>query len=222
MLDSNHARNTLKGILNKKEYRVYYHDSKSWLETWWDKAKQRLAERLAKLFPSFESASNASVPILIAIIVAVIIGLAMTAFFIFRNVRRNRMLRDQKPLHSMKEINWSFQHHLIEAKKREALEEYTHSTRHLFLALLLYFHEKEWLVARIWKTNWEYYEELRKVNQQVAVQFFDLASFFDEVTYGERDVRKEEYLQFRMVAMKWLEENESILKSYGDRGEEDN
>jgi hypothetical protein len=119
----------------------------------------------------------------------------------------------------MKEINWSFQQHLIEARKLEDLEDYTLSTRHLFLALLLYFHEKEWLVAKIWKTNWEYYDELRKVNQQCADQFYLLASFFDEVTYGERKVQKKEYIQFQMGAMKWFEENESTRVRLGERGE---
>ena len=86
------------------------------------------------------------------------------------------------------------------------LTDYTLSTRHLFLALLLYFHEKEWLEARIWKTNWEYYDELKKVNQEWAEQFYHLAYFFDEVTYGERNVQKEEYIQFHNEAMKWLGE----------------
>ena len=66
----------------------------------------------------------------------------------------------------------------------------------MFLALLLYFHEKEWLEARIWKTNWEYYEEIRKVNQEWADQFYHLALLFDEATYGERKVDKEEYIRF--------------------------
>jgi hypothetical protein len=220
MLDPNRAHDTLKEILNKKEYRIYQNESMSWLAIWWEKAKKWIAKQLIKLFPSIDSANGAAVPVLIAVIIVVIILLALSTYFIFRNVKRNRMLRNQKPLQSMKEINWSFQRHLSEARKQEALKEYSLSTRHLFLSLLLYFHEKEWLVTRIWKTNWDYYDELRKINQQDADLFFTLASFFDEVTYGERPVAKEEYIQFRTDVMKWLGETED--NKLGESGEENN
>lgn len=205
MLDSNKAREELKTILNTREYQVYYH-SKGFLETWWDNAKEWLAKQLAKLFPSLESARSASVPILIVMIAAVVLLLAWLLFLLIRHGKRNRMLRNQKPLQSMMEIQWSSDRHLNEALKQESLSEYSLATRHLFLALLLYFHEKNWLEARIWKTNWDYYEELRKINQQDAGQFYSLAHFFDEVTYGERKVNKEDYLQFEQDAMKWLGE----------------
>ncbi|MFJ7726342.1 DUF4129 domain-containing protein [Neobacillus sp. NPDC097160] len=208
MLDANKARNDLKEILNSQEYRVYYNESKGFIQTWWEKAKEWLAEQLEKLFPDITSASSASGPILIAIIVIVIFLLALLAFFLFRNTRRNVKLRKQKPLQSMKEINWTFERHLEQAGKYESSAEYTLSIRHLFLALLLYFHEKGWLEARIWKTNWDYYDELRKINQQNADQFYRIAHFFDEVTYGERTVSNEEYVQFKQEAMKWLGESE--------------
>ncbi|MEH7502637.1 DUF4129 domain-containing protein [Neobacillus drentensis] len=210
MLDTDKARADLEDILKTKEYRVYYNDSKGFIETWWDKAKEWIAAQLEKLFPAIDSASRASGPILIVIIVVIIILLALSAFFLIRNARRNRLLRKQKPLHSMKEMNWTYQRHLDEAEKHEGLGEYTLATRHLFLGLLLYFHEKGLLEARIWKTNWDYYDELRKVNQQTADQFYHLAHFFEEVTYGKRMVQEDEYLQFQTEAKKVL----------GDKGEE--
>jgi hypothetical protein len=205
MQDAIKAREELKEILNTREYQVYYH-SKGFLETWWGHAKEWLAKQLAKLFPSLESVSSASGPILIIMIAAVVILLAWALFLLIRYGRRHRLLRKQKPLQSMNEIHWSSNRHLDEAKKQESLSEYSLSTRHLFLALLLYFHEKNWLEARIWKTNWDYYDELRKINQQDAGQFYRLAHFFDEVTYGERKVSKEEYVLFKQDVMKWLEE----------------
>jgi hypothetical protein len=215
MLDANKARNELKDILNQKEYRIYYQDSKSLLEVWWEKAKEWITHLLQKLFPSIHSASKASVPILIAVIIVVLILLGVAIFFTIRHQRRKRMLSNRKPLQSMKEMNWSFQRHLEEAGKQESLGEYSLSTRHLFLALLLYFHEQEWLVARIWKTNWDYYDELRKVNQQDAQQFYQLATFFDEVTYGGRQVRREEYIEFQSEVMNWLGDE---AKKLGERG----
>ena len=101
-------------------------------------------------------------------------------------------------------MNWTSQRHLEEAKVQENIEDYRLSTRHLFLALLLSFHEKGLLEARIWKTNWDYYDELRKVDQSKADQFYQFAQFFEEVTYGERTVMKNEYLQFHHQAWKVL------------------
>lgn len=210
MLDANKARDDLEDILKSQEYQVYYNDSKGFIATWWDHAKDWIAAQLEKLFPAIDSASGASGPILISIIVVIIILLALSTFFLIRHTRRTRLLHKQKPLQSMKEMNWTYQKHLEEAEKQEALGAYTLSTRHLFLALLLYFHEKGLLEARIWKTNWEYYDELRKVDLQKAELFFKLAHFFEEVTYGERNVQKEEYSQFHNEARKVL----------GDTGEE--
>jgi hypothetical protein len=214
MLDTKKARDILEDILNKKEYTAYQNDAKGLFESLWEKAKDWLADILAKLFPSIESVNGASGKILLAIIVAVVILLTLSLLLIIRKRKRNRVLHEQKPLQSLNEINWSFQRHLEEAGKCESLEEYKLSTRHMFLALLLYFHEKDWIEARIWKTNWEYFDELRKVNQQWANQFYGLAAFFDEVTYGDRKVQKEDFNQFRTGAMVWLGEN-----SLGERGE---
>ncbi|WP_102275496.1 DUF4129 domain-containing protein [Cytobacillus massiliigabonensis] len=204
MLKDSQARDELEEILQAREYQAYYDESQGLISRWWEKAKEWFANLLADLFPSFAPSSAAAGPILIGIIIIMIIILGIIAFLIIRNRRRNRMLRVNKPLQSMSEINWSFQRHLSESQKLEASGEYTLAARHLFLALLLYFHEKEWLVARIWKTNWEYYDELRKVNHEWAEQFYHLARLFDEVTYGKHVVHKEEFSLFQSTAMKWL------------------
>ncbi|MEH7392215.1 DUF4129 domain-containing protein [Bacillus sp. JJ1503] len=209
MLETNKAKDELQRILDGKEYRVYYNDSKSMIEVWWEEAKKWIAEQLSKLFPSFEPTSGVSGFILIVILIIVVLLLSIAVFIMARNTKRNRMLRDKKPLQSMKELNWSFQQHLLEARKLESLGEYTLSTRHMFLALLLYFHEREWLEARIWKTNWEYYDELQKVNTGWAKVFFNLTNLFDEATYGEREITKEEFIQFRSEAMYWLQETDA-------------
>ncbi|MGN7400232.1 DUF4129 domain-containing protein [Cytobacillus praedii] len=217
MLKDSQARDELEEILKEREYQAYYDDSKGLIARWWEKVKEWFADLLADLFPSFAPTSSAAGPILIGIIVIMIILLGVVAFFIFRNRKRNRMLGDHKPLQSINEIDWSFTRHLSESQKHETSGEYTLATRHLFLALLLYFHEKEWLVARIWKTNWEYYDELRKVNQEWADQFYHLARLFDEVTYGKHIVHKEEFKQFHTTAMKWLASLEEIRELREER-----
>ena len=197
MLNANKARDNIEEILKKHEYQVYYAQSKGLIETWWEKAKEWIAAQLDKLFPSIKTASNTSSAILIAVIAVVILLLAWAVFILIRHTRRNRLLRKQKPFQSLKNWNWTYVQHLEEAEKLESLGEYTESVRHLFLAMLLYYHEKSWLEARIWKTNWDYYEELKTVNQQDADQFNDLAHFFEDVAYGERKVSSEEYQPFR-------------------------
>ncbi|WP_423802377.1 DUF4129 domain-containing protein [Neobacillus sp. SAB-20_R2A] len=206
MLTTEKARENLEKILNEKEYRVYDKASKGLFAEWWEKTKQWIADKLAGLFPSIESADNAASSILIAVIIVVIVLLALAVFFLIRHYKRERVLRSKKPLQSLKDINWTYHEHLKEAEKLETAADYSAATRHLFLALLLFFHDKGWLEARKWKTNWEYYEELRKENKQQAGQFYHLAYFFDEVTYGEREAFQEEYRQFQSVVLSLLSE----------------
>ena len=92
MLNPKLAREELKDILNQHEYRVYYNHSKSFLEIWWEKAKQWMAQELSKLFPSIKVADSAAVPVLIAVIVVVVILLALTVFIIFQlNLRKGKI-----------------------------------------------------------------------------------------------------------------------------------
>jgi hypothetical protein len=209
MLNEEKAREDLQEILKDREYRIYQNDSAGLLETWWNRVKEWFADLLADMIPTLEPSKNFAGTTLTIIIILIIL-LLLFLFILVRNGKRRKMLRQNMPLQTMNEIHWSYQKHLAEANKLEALNEYTSSTRHMFLALLLYFHEKELLKARIWKTNWEYYDELKKVNQQWASQFYHLARIFDEVTYGKRVISKEEYIQFKNQAMKWLIEDEQL------------
>jgi len=201
------AKEDIRDILNGKEYQLYANESKSILTIWWERAKEWLANQLEKMFPSLESASNSAAgPILIAIIVVVVAMIAILAFLLVRRQVRKRKYKENKPFQSLKEMEWTYQTHLDEATRLESQGDYTLSTRHLFLSLLLYFHENEWLVARIWKTNWEYYDELRKVNREWADRFFNLALLFDEITYGDRTIEKHEYIKYKSLVLDWLSE----------------
>ncbi|MFZ3587774.1 DUF4129 domain-containing protein [Bacillus sp. DJP31] len=199
------ARDDIKDILDDKEYRIYDNDSRNIFEILWEKSYEWLTEQLAKLFSSFEPTGAMTGTILLVGIVVVMTLLFVILLVVVRNRTRKHPFRDHKPLHSLSEMKWSYQRHLLEARTHEVVEEYNLATRHMFLALLLYFHEKGWLEARVWKTNWEYYDELLKVNQNGADHFYNLALLFDEVTYGERKIQKEEYIQYRNDAKKWLE-----------------
>lgn len=203
--NANKARDKLEDILNDAEYAAYYDQSKSIFEVWWEELKRWFAEMLGKIFPSIEPTSSSSGTILLIIISVLVIVLLGILILYLRRRGRNRTLRHFKPIQSTNEMDWTYERHLIEAEKHERSESYTRSTRHMFLALLLYFHEKGWLEARIWKTNWDYYDELRKIDQKGANQFYNFALLFDEVTYGERTVQKEEYESYRNDVLKMLE-----------------
>ncbi|WP_078380488.1 hypothetical protein [Sutcliffiella halmapala] len=204
MLNEEKAREELENILQQKEYQDYYVDTRNTFEILWDKLLSWLAELLTKFFPSLEATSGTAGNILFVVICLVIVTLVIIFIMIMSKHRRDRSIRNQQPFQSENELEWTYYQHLTESKKQETLGDYTLSTRHLFLALLLYFHEKTWLEARIWKTNWEYYEELRKVHKESAVTFFNFALLFDRATYGKQQIQKEEYIPYRNEALKWF------------------
>lgn len=207
MANINKEKEELEKILNNKEYTAYTDQKTNFFTALWEKIKAWFIELLERLFPSMEKTSMLGGPILTIIIIGALIVIGVAMFYFMRNYKRKRMYHSKAPLQSMKEIDWSYQMHLTEASKKEELNKLTPATRHMFLALLLYFHENKWVEARIWKTNWEYYEELKKVDRQSADQFYHIARFFDEVTYGEREVQIEEYEEFRLKVMDALGES---------------
>lgn len=206
-------REKLEEILNDKEYQVYYNDSKGLIETLFERLQAWLGELLAQLFPSLGGGGAVSGFVYLIVIVAIITLLAFILVTIGRNAKSRDAFRDHKPLQEINEMNWTYNEHLKEAVELESKGEYTLATRHLFLALLLYFHDKRWLEARIWKTNWEYYEELQMVNKHSAEFFYRFVLLFDQITYGKRKVNKGEYDQYFHETKKWLEMNEQFIEN---------
>lgn len=201
------AREQLEEILDRQEYQVYYADSRNTLQIWWDEFKAWLAELLSRLFPSMENTSGTAGNIMVLVIILVILILA--ALVITYLVKNNRFGRNNKnkPFQSGVELEWSFQQHINEAKRFEEMGDYSHATRHLFLGLLLNFHERQWLDAKIWKTNWEYYDELKKEQKELAEFFFNFALLFDRATYGKQKIEKDDYLLFRDNTLKWINDS---------------
>ena len=107
-----------------------------------------------------------TLPYFVAVVIALIIG----CIFMVRSIQRKRRFRDSKPLEVLTETEWTYEMHEKKAYELESSGEYSQATRHLFLAILLFFDEKGWLVAKRWKTNWEYYDELvrtRKLKREL-------------------------------------------------------
>ncbi|MBU9710500.1 DUF4129 domain-containing protein [Evansella tamaricis] len=210
---SQDARDDLKEILNQREYQIYYEDSRGFLQLLIDRIQEWIAEQLLKLFPAITPSSGVSGFVFIILILITVGILIFILFKLIERSTRKRSLHD-KPLQHENELKWTVEQHLDEAKKQEEIGDYSIATRHMFLALLLYFHGINWLEARIWKTNLEYYEELKEVNLESASFFYEFVLLFDEITYGDRQVKEEEYKQCKDEALIWLEKRKGEM----DRG----
>ncbi|WP_404450285.1 DUF4129 domain-containing protein [Sutcliffiella horikoshii] len=206
MLKEPEAREQLEEILDQQEYQVYYADSRNTLQIWWDEFKAWLADLLSRLFPSMENTSGTAGNIMILLVILVIVILAACVITYLVKHNKDRMIKTKNPFQSGEELEWSFQQHVAEAKKYEEMEDYSLATRHLFLGLLLNFHERQWLEAKIWKTNWEYYDELRKEQRELAEFFFHFALLFDRATYGKQKLAQDDFLSYRDLALKWINE----------------
>lgn len=198
------ARDDLQDILNQREYEIYYEDNRSLLEKVWDAVADWFGELLEKLFQSMDPANSLSTFMLTILIIGVGILIGIVVFLVIRKKKRSRQFHKLSPLASTSEKNGSFKDHLQEAEKQSARKRYALAARHMFLALLLYFHEKGWLEAQDWKTNWDYFAELESKDKSLAERFFLLALTFDEVVYGKRMLTEEEYMSFRNEIIVWL------------------
>ncbi|MGF2618021.1 DUF4129 domain-containing protein [Rossellomorea vietnamensis] len=208
MLNENNAREDLEDILDDREYTQYQGENQGFLQNLWESIKETIMDWLNNLFPAYQASQGGGTMITLILVIAGLAALIIVLFLVSRKVYNNRKIAGQKPLQNLAQKDWSYSEHLAESERQEESENYSLAVRHLFLALLLYFHEKEWLVARKWKTNWEYYEELKKINKDWAEQFYSLALKFDEAAYGEREITRAEYIPYRETAMKWLQDNQ--------------
>ncbi|WP_062051384.1 DUF4129 domain-containing protein [Bacillus sp. JCM 19034] len=198
------ARERLAEILEGQEYTVYYEDNRGFLERTieriWIEFINFIADMLPNLSPSSQSANY-------VVIVLVLLGAAALIVIFLLLVRyysQKRRYRNLSPFQTEDAMKWSSNMHFEEMKVQERKGDYTSALRHLFLGLLLYFHDISWLEARIWKTNWEYVEELKKVNRETAALFHDVALIFDRVTYGKLTVEQEQFEKYKEMVMSWL------------------
>lgn len=201
------AREELEKILSQREYQIYYENQDNLIQSWWKEIQQWFNEIINTLFFGFEPSSGVGDTLLLTLIGIVVLLVLFAGFLIVRTIIRKRTFREQKPFQSVGEMEWSVLQHLKEAKKQEDEQNYSLATRHQFLALLLHFHERNWLTAHIWKTNWDYVNELQKENKERATAFYELAQTFDEVFYGDRMIEHQEYVNYQKQIEKWLNDS---------------
>lgn len=208
MSKAQQAKEKLDQILEQDEYQVYYEEQENLFQYLLTQIGEWLLRMFQKLFPQIQITDQA-VDVTMYILGAVgIMVLVLLIVLIKRNLTSNRTSRSKAyPVQHKDELAWSSDKHLLEASSYKQKGDYQQAIRHVFLAMLLYFDQQKWIEARVWKTNWDYYEELKKVNLVWATQFYELAQRFDEVTYGEREVDEQEYESYRQQALEWLNFN---------------
>ena len=205
MLNEEKARKEIEEILNRREYKLYESTEPNFFQKLWMKLKEWIIEQIEKLFPSVEQTEGLADMIMMLVIFALVAALLILSIYFTRKYGRKKKSKQHPPLQHLHEMEWTSDMHLEEVKKCELRGDYSAATRHLFLAILLLFHEKDYLEAKIWKTNWEYYEDLRKENKQWAEQFQNIAFAFDDVTYGYKEMEVDEYKKLQAITNQWLE-----------------
>ncbi|WP_117161123.1 DUF4129 domain-containing protein [Paraliobacillus sp. X-1268] len=213
MTNVKQAKDSIEEILSQQEYQVYYEDNRNFIQVLWDEIKDWIEELLSNWFSTLQPTSSIGDALIILALLVVVILVLLVIFLLSRNWVRKKRLNYRQPLHQLNEKNWLSHDHLKEANRLEQKKVYSEATRHLFLTFLLVLHEKEWLQARMWKTNWEYHDELRLIKSDLADDFYQLALFFEEVTYGEYNIEEKDYQIYREQIEKWLAELKSINSS---------
>ena len=206
MKNVNQAKDSLETILNQSEYQIYLQDNRNFIQVWWDNIKAWISDLFSSWLSSLQPTSSVGDALVVLLLIAAVI---LVFFFIFlssRNWLRKRSLKNYQPLHHLKEHDWSSLDHFQEANRLETQLAYAEATRHLFLSFLLILHEKEWLEARMWKTNWEYYAELQATKSDLASDFYQLALIFEEVTYGEKKIPEKDFFSYRERIKKGLDD----------------
>jgi len=206
----NHADDVKKQfekILSGEEYQVYSQQQENFLLQFVEKIVNWLAEFLGKLIP-WSGLSENSFRSIAYVMIALFFLIALLFLFLFINRYVKRKKRGVSPFGTQKEFSSNRLAHMKTAEKYAGKGDYRQGIRYLFLALLLYLDDKDWLKARPWKTNGEYVDELMDVSSTIAKRFSHLAGIFDESFYGGRETTREDYQHFYQLVNEWMGGND--------------
>lgn len=185
-------REDLEGILATKEYRIYTRENKSVLQNLLESLKNWLQQVLHNIFPHTDIAKKTSDWLSYGLIALGIFLLFLLLFLLLsRFVGDGRIHLKEVPLAIDQPL--TAQRRLAEAHKLAEAGDYSSALRNLFLAFILYLDQNQRIEAKAWKTNWEYYAELKERAPQLADSFFKFAVKFEEAMYGGRPIASEDY-----------------------------
>ncbi|MHB8126110.1 MAG: DUF4129 domain-containing protein [Desulfitobacteriaceae bacterium] len=205
-LDS--LREDLQGILATKEYQLYYHENQNILLDLLKRLKNWLYSILKAIFPQADFAQRTSEWLSYGIaILGVLLFFLLLFLLLARFVRQGRV--NPKRAGISKRLTRTVQQHLAEAHRLTEQTEYSLALRHLFLGFIVYLDQNQWIEARAWKTNWEYYAELMDHAPQLANSFNTLAIRFEETMYGGRSIAMADYWSYHNQVNRLIHEGET-------------
>jgi len=183
----------LDQILKGQEYQVYYQDNRNLLQRLWDWIKEWVLELIYEWFGGLSPSSTAG-DIIVAILLFVgLIIVIMLAVYVMRYWRGNQRLKKSQPFGDIDTQSLTLTDYQTSLAKAEQNKNYSLAIRYQFLVLLVKLDQREWILKKSWKTNWDYYQELKQDRERNAELFYQLAVYFDSVTYGNRHVNAEDY-----------------------------
>lgn len=205
-LDS--LREDLQAILATKEYLIYTQENKSLLQDLFAGLKNWLDKILHSLFPQANIAKRTSEWLSYGIATLGVLLLFLLLFLLFsRFVRQGRV--HSKQVNMSKRQTLTAQGHLAEAQRLAEEGNYNSALRNLFLGFILHLDQTKRIEAKAWKTNWEYYAELKDRAPQLANSFYTLAIQFEEAMYGGRPIARDDYWLYYNQVNLWIHEGDT-------------
>lgn len=202
-------RDQLNDILDQREYQIYYEDRRGIFQRIWDFFAEWIKKLLDLIFESFDpntTLGNTLVTtIMVVLLIIVVVGILATTIIIIRKKR----LATHRPFDQPVNQNWGWNDHLQAAQQYADESNYRLATRHQFLAFLLFLNHTDWIETKRWKTNWEYYDELRERKKELAIDFYQFALFFERITYGEQEVTINDYEPYQKEIKQWINQIQS-------------
>lgn len=201
-------REDLQGILATKEYQIYTQENKSVQQELFDALNKWLHQLLQSIFPHTDIAKRTS-----EWLSFVIVALGLLLLFLLLYLLLSRFVRqgqvNSKQVSMVEGQALTAQRHLAEAYKLAEAENYSSALRNLFLGSIIFLDQNQWIEAKTWKTNWEYYAELKDRAPQLANSFYTLAVKFEEALYGGRPIARDDYWLYHNQFKKWLHEGDT-------------
>lgn len=201
-------REDLQGILATQEYQIYTQKTKSVQQELFEALNKWLQQILQSIFPHTDIAKRTSEWLSFVIVALGLLLLFLLLYLLLSRFSRQGQV-NSKRVSLVEGQALTAQRHLSEAYKLAEAGNYTSALRNLFLGSIIFLDQNRWIEAKTWKTNWEYYAELKDRAPQLAGSFYTLAVKFEEALYGGRQIARDDYWLYHNQFQKWLHEGDA-------------
>jgi hypothetical protein len=201
-------REDLQGILDTQQYKIYTQENRNILQDLFEGLKNWLYQILQSIFPHADVAKRTSEWLAYGISsLGLLLLFLLLLLLLSRFVRQGQV--NSKQVLLAKGQTPTAQQHLEEGHSLAEEGSYNLALRSLFLGYILYLDQNSWLEAKTWKTNWEYYSELKDRAPQLANSFYTLIIKFEEAMFGGRPIARDDYLFYHNQVRKWIHEGDT-------------